>query len=220
MRPAPPFSHHSHLSAMTNIPRILPASAVDAASPCLAYHAAKEVTMRRTAAWIPFCLALALMVPASQVHASDKYTVHKDKPMDHSRRPAAGKALVYFIRSQTMGAAVKVKLYADGKFIGIISSHTYIPFECDPGKHEFVANAENAGLLEAELLPDRIYYVQVAIHMGAMKARTHFETARKNSEAMEEISKDIEDLHLVSTTDEGIKWVTEEDANIQETIKK
>src|SRR5262245_31310903 len=171
------------------------------------------LSMRRTAQRVSLILfvliPLVSMMASPPAHASDKYVVDKAKPIDDARRPAAGKALVYFIRSQTMGAAVKVKLYADTEFLGIIASHTYIPFECDPGKHEFIASAENAGFLRAEFLPDRIYYVQVAIHMGAMKARTHFEVARTGSEAMEEITKDREDLHLVTTTEEGRKWVNE-----------
>ena len=161
--------------------------------------------------------ALFAWVP---VMASDKYIIQKDKPFDDARKPAPGKALIYFVRSQIMGAAVKVKLYADGKFLGIVMSHTYIPYECDPGKHEFIAAAENAGFLEADLLPDKIYIVQVSIHMGALKARTHFETARLGSEALQEITKVKDKLHWITTTDEGIAWANEKDADFQKTIKK
>jgi hypothetical protein len=140
--------------------------------------------------------------------------------MDDARRPAPGKALIYFARTQTMGFAVKVKLYADGKFVGLIMSKTYIPLEVDPGKHEFIVEAENAGFLQAEFAPDKIYVVQVAIHMGAMKARTHFEVARTGSEAMQEFLKTRKDLHALTTTDEGLQWVKEEDPKIQEIIKK
>ena len=161
--------------------------------------------------------AASLAFPAA---ASDKFTVHDDKPMDDSRRPAPGKALIYFARTQTMGFAVKVKLYADGKFVGLIQSKTYIPVEVDPGKHEFIVEAENAGFLEAEVAPDTIYVVQVAIHMGAMKARTHFEVARTGSEALQEFLKNQEDLRALTTTDEGLKWVKEDDPKIQEVIKK
>jgi hypothetical protein len=162
-----------------------------------------------------FTLALALPVAAS-----DKFVVHEDKPMDDARRPAPGKALVYFARTQTMGFAIKVKLYADGKFVGLIMSKTYIPLEVDPGKHEFIVETENAGFLQADFAPDKIYVVQVAIHMGAMKARTHFEVARTGSEAMQEFLKTQKDLHALTTTDEGLQWVKEEDPKIQDIIKK
>jgi len=172
--------------------------------------------MRRLLVLIPLVL-FSLTLPAA---ASDKFVVNKDQPMDDARRPAPGKALVYFARTQAMGMAVKVKLYADGKFIGLIMSNTYIAQEVDPGKHEFIVQAENAGFLEAEVAPDRIYVVQVAIHMGAMKARTHFETARTGSEAMDEFLKDQKELHTITTTEDGLKWVLEEDPKIREVIRK
>ena len=95
-------------------------------------------------------LAAALAFPAE---TSDKYIVHDDRPMDDARRPVPGKALIYFVRTQTAGFAIKFKLYADGRFVGLLMSRTYIPVEVDPGKHEFVTEAENAGFLEAEVAP-------------------------------------------------------------------
>ena len=161
--------------------------------------------------------AAALTFP---VAASDKFTVHDDKPMDDARRPAPGRALIYFARTQTMGYAVKVKLYSDGHFVGLIMSKTYVPVEVNPGKHEFIVEAENAGFLEAEVAPDKFYVVQVAMHMGAMKARTHFEVARTGSEAMQEFLKHQENLRALTTTDEGLSWVKDDGSKIQEVIKK
>lgn len=162
----------------------------------------------------------AATLAAAPALASDKYIKNKDKPFDEARRPPAGKVLVYFARPQLMGAAVKVKLFADGEFLGIISSEGFVPWEGEPGEHEFIAEAENAGFLEANLAPDKIYFVQVAIHMGAMKARTHFEVARPGSEALEEITKKHGQLRLITTTDDGRAWVIEEKQDIDKTIAK
>lgn len=90
------------------------------------------------------------------VVAADKYVKNENVRIDPARKPAAGKALVYFVRSQLMGAAIKVKLNADGKFLSILASKTFVPYECDPGKHEFAVVAENAGLLDAQVVADRI----------------------------------------------------------------
>lgn len=165
-------------------------------------------------------IVLFLAALISPVQASDKFVVHDDRPMDDARRPAQGKALIYFVRTQTLGFAVKVKLYADGKFAGLIMSKTFIPLEVDPGKHEFVVAAENAGFLEAEVEPGKIYMVQVSIHMRAWKARTHFEVARTDSEAMDEFLKTRQNLRAISTSDEGAQWVREEDPKIQGVIEK
>ena len=165
-------------------------------------------------------IALLIAVAPLPALAAAKYTVHDDQLMDGDRRPAPGKALVYFVRTQTMGMAIKVKLYADGEFVGLIMSKTFIPLEVDPGEHEFIVEAENAGFLEAEFAADQIYVVQVSIHMGAMKARTHFEVARTGSEAMKEFLKAQKNLRALSTTDEGLQWVKTDEAKIQEIIKK
>jgi len=176
--------------------------------------------MRRIGVLVALLAVVALVLVAAPAVASDKYVKNDDKPLDDARRPAPGKALVYFARPQLMGAAVKVKLYADGEFLGIMTSEGYIPWEGDPGKHEFVAAAENAGFLVAELAAGKIYYVQVAIHMGAMKARTHFEVARPGSEALEEVSGKHDQLRLITTTADGLAWVSEEKADIDKTIAK
>lgn len=152
--------------------------------------------------------------------ASDLYKVNEAKPIYSTPKPAPGKAVIYFARPQSLGYAVKVKLYADGKFLGLIMSETFIAYECEPGKHEFIAAAENAGFLEAEVLADRIYLVQVAIHMGAWKARTHFETARPGTDAMKEITEKTADLHPIETTPEGVKWAEERQEKFRKTIKK
>lgn len=163
-------------------------------------------------------LMAALASPA--VQADGKYEILNDERIDGTRMPAEGKALIYFVRTQTMGGAIKVKLFADGEFAGIVARKTFIPLEVDPGKHEFVAVAENAGFLTAEVEAGRIYYVQVAMHMGAWKARTHFEVACEGTEAMDEFMKTRTKLRGVRTTDEGREWVAGDREDDQEKIRK
>ena len=165
-------------------------------------------------------LLIVLAALACPAAASDKFIVHDDQPMDAARRPAAGSALIYFVRTQKMGSAVKFKLYGNGRFLGLVQSQTFLPVEVKAGRYEFVTAAENAGFLNAEVSAGRIYVVQVSVHMGAMKARTHFEVVRPGSEAMQEFLKNEERLRAVTTTDEGLNWVKEDDADIQETIQK
>lgn len=170
--------------------------------------------------WVGIALVVLALAAALPVLAGDKYVIEEGKPLDVNLRPAPGKALVVFVRSQVMGAAIKVKLYADGKFQGLVMAHTYLAYECEPGAHEFIAAAENAGFLRAQLEADRVYVVQVAIHMGALKARTHFETARKGSEALDEVTKNLAKLRAITTTPEGVAWANEKDEDFQKTIAR
>jgi hypothetical protein len=169
---------------------------------------------------IPLLFALLLSAFCLPALGSDLYLVRKDARLDPSLRPAEGKALIYFMRPQSFGGGVKVKLYADGKFLGFIMSDTFVAYECEPGKHEFVGEAENAGFLEAEVVAGKVYVVQVCIHMGAWKARTHFEVVRPGTDAMHECSKGADRCRAIETTDEGRAWEAKREAGIQETIKR
>jgi len=47
------------------------------------------------------------------------------------------------------------------RLIGRSSSATYFIYECDPGQRVFSFSFGNLDILNADLLPDRIYYVKV-----------------------------------------------------------
>jgi hypothetical protein len=158
------------------------------------------------------CVATAL--------ASDKYEVHDDIKMDDTRKPAAGKALVYFVRTQYMGMAISVQLVVDGKPLAWTRAGTFVVYEGDPGKHEFASISEGGALLDADLLPDRIYYVQLAIHMGAMRARSHFEVIRPGSEAGKEILDRKEELRAITLKEEGLQWFDKHRDDVQRTIAR
>lgn len=178
--------------------------------------------MRRfpPASLVAIVIVLSVLVLAPIANASDKYEKNENVKIDPAKKPAPGKALIYFARTQVMGAAIKAKLYAGEEFLSILASKTFVPYECDPGKHVFAVVAENAGLLDAEVVADKIYVVQVAMHMGAMKARVHFEVARKDSEALEEFLKAKEDLEGITTTDDGRAWAKEDAEDDLKKMKK
>ncbi len=162
-------------------------------------------------------LTMVSLAPATL--ASDKYIIDDTVRMDDSRKPPSDKALIYFVRTQNVGGAISVQLVADRKPLSWTRRKTFIAYECDPGKHEFASISEGGALLDAEVLPGRIYYVQVAIHMGFGRARSHFEVIRPGSEAYDEFKKSKEDLRSITTTPEGIRWYDENKKEIEDTIK-
>lgn len=165
-------------------------------------------------------IVAALVACIAPAVASDKYEVHDDQKMDDARKPAPGKALVYFVRTQVLGGAISVQLVADKKPLGWTRSHTFVVYEGDPGKHEFASISEGGALLDADLLPNRIYYVQVAIHMGALRARSHFEVIRPGSEAREEFLDNKENLHAITLKEAGIQWFDKNRDEIERTIAR
>jgi len=122
-----------------------------------------------------------------------------------SRRPASGKALVYLMQAEGAGGAivrdtVSLLVMADGLPLGELWNKYVIAFEGDPGRHEFVAMAQNAAFLDANLGPDRIYYVLVTPKAGFYDLIANFEVVLDGSEAMTRFLKAKPKLKLVKST--------------------
>lgn len=74
--------------------------------------------------------------------------------------PARGIAKVVFVRSP--GARYARFAVHDGdRLVAIVSHQGFGVCECDPGHHLFSATLGNVAVLEGDLLPNRIYYVEV-----------------------------------------------------------
>ena len=88
--------------------------------------------------------------------------------------PAPGKAKVIFVRpGQFAGAAITFDVHDEDRLIGILPEGSFFEYECEPGRHIFSTSMENLTYLEADLLPDRIYYAKVSASMGAWIARVN-----------------------------------------------
>jgi hypothetical protein len=86
--------------------------------------------------------------------------------------PSPGKSKVVFIRpGKFEGGGIHFGVHDEERLIGKLLSSTYFVYECDPGHHVFSTSMENLSFLDANLLPDRIYYVKVEATMGLLIAR-------------------------------------------------
>ncbi|MBI2396029.1 MAG: hypothetical protein HYV09_41080 [Deltaproteobacteria bacterium] len=89
-------------------------------------------------------------------------------------QPVVDRATVVFIRPSSFGAAIKPTIVdGRGRFMGDAEGSTFFVRELEPGPHLFLVWAENTGPLMANLLPGRVYFVEVAIKPGAWTARAH-----------------------------------------------
>lgn len=86
------------------------------------------------------------------------------------KKPAEGKALVYFVRSEQLGFLINFKYFDGEKYLGKFNYGKYLAYECEPGKHLFWSKAENMDFLEADLEAGKIYIVDSVPQMGAFKA--------------------------------------------------
>ncbi len=79
--------------------------------------------------------------------------------------PPPAKAEVVFFR----GGGQRYGIFSihDGeRLIGSLSYETYFTYECEPGHHLFSTALENVAMLDADLLPGRVYYVEVPEKAG------------------------------------------------------
>ena len=73
--------------------------------------------------------------------------------------PSPGKARVIFYRPES-GGGVDLGVHDGDRLVAKLFGHTYGAYECDPGPHVFSGSFGNMEILNATLLPDRIYYVK------------------------------------------------------------
>ncbi len=81
------------------------------------------------------------------------------------------KALVYVIRATGFGGAVKFKVFCDDKFIGSTSGMRFVYTIQEPGKHNFMSQAENKDELSIVLEANKTYYLEQEVKMGIIMAR-------------------------------------------------
>jgi hypothetical protein len=113
-------------------------------------------------------LVLALAA-STAAQAADMYTKHKG---DKRRGEATDdKALVYFFRPATVGAAIKTWGFVDDQLIGVSKSKGYYFGLVEPGKRMVWSKAENTSAVEVELKAGETYYFKQGIRMGFNKAR-------------------------------------------------
>jgi hypothetical protein len=124
----------------------------------------KEETMKRL--WQGITVVVLILFVVS---CAPKYMVQQE-PM---QKPSEGKAIVNFIRPSSFGKAMQVSIWDNDKMIGMTTGKMAFQYECDPGKHLFIAWSEYKSPVEADLLPDRVYYIVLRVRMGWWRGRVH-----------------------------------------------
>ncbi len=91
------------------------------------------------------------------------------------QEPTDGKAVIYFLRTSGLGAAINFKYFIDEEYLGKFSGKNYARIEVDPGEHLVWAKSENLDFMKADLKANAIYLVHVKPKMGGFKAAVRLE---------------------------------------------
>ena len=92
------------------------------------------------------------------------------QPARQPIEPDDRRAVVTFIRPQTLIKQVGFGIWGPDGYLGSLKGQTYFQVKLSPGRYEFVGKSEHYSVVEAELESDKNYYVQVAAGMGWSQA--------------------------------------------------
>ncbi len=107
------------------------------------------------------------------------------KPVDVSNIDK-NTVLVTFLRPSFMGQAIQFGIWDTDKFVGHISTQSYIQYKTTPGKHIFLARSENWSCVEAELEGGKSYFMIVNTRLGGWRARVSLDPVNKEDNVSEE----------------------------------
>lgn len=103
-----------------------------------------------------------ILILAILTHISLQAQTIKPAPSD--------KAVVYFVRSSSLGALINFTYFDSAMAIGRFNGPKFMRYECEPGHHLFWARSENKDFVNADLEAGKIYVIDVIPVMGAIKA--------------------------------------------------
>ena len=89
--------------------------------------------------------------------------------------PSGDKAGVYIYRNETFGAAIKLNVLLDGRYLGETASKTYFYEEVAPGMHTVTGKAENESKVSFQAMAGRLYYIGQEVKMGMFQPRNELQ---------------------------------------------
>ena len=118
----------------------------------------------------PALLALGLSTAGCTATSAYMHEATSARPTE----PTTGGATVVFVRPSGYAAGIKTTIFDErGGFLGDSLPESQFAATLPPGRHLFVAWAENTAALQADLTAGRTYYIEVAPRIGVFSARMH-----------------------------------------------
>ncbi len=156
----------------------------------------------------PLLGLLALLVLAGCAGSS---AYMRDVPAEQANyAPAAGRALIVFMRPSGLGFAVQSTVYevTDGApvMVGVVSAKTKLAYDVPPGQRHFMVVGESADFMRAELAPGKTYYALVTPRMGVWKARFSLRPVAKTELAGAQFRDWYDDCRWVENTPGSQQW--------------
>lgn len=123
-------------------------------------------------AGIALAIAMAIVSGCATVEMAD---TGADSAAKSFAAPSGDKAGVYIYRNETFGAAIKLNVLLDGRYLGETASKTYFYEEVAPGTHTATGKAENESKVTFQAIAGRLYYIWQEVKMGMFQPRNELQ---------------------------------------------
>lgn len=162
---------------------------------------------------------LSLLALMSGCTASSPYMSEPRLPVANEAPPNA--ALVVFVRPSSYGSGTVITILNDqGAFLGDSVAETQFAVLVAPGRHLFLAWAENTAPLLCDLLPGRVYYVEVSPRMGFFSPRVQLLAITPRSDNWRELGSWLaESTQLIPNMSAGQAYLSERHDAVQKRIR-
>jgi hypothetical protein len=185
----------------------------------LRHHAEIETVFKEVIMFSKHRLLLILFVSVSVCIISCAGSSRYMKPSQGFLTPTKEKAVVRFMRPSGFGYAINFNVWDGENVIGNSVAKSQFDYLADPGKHLFVAVAENKVFLEADLEAGKTYYVITRVYTGMWKARVAFIAVNRGSQLWDEVKEDENKLNKLEPNTEALKlWEEENKSKIKEVL--
>lgn len=144
----------------------------------------------KTACWGPVLLAvLGMMLAAGCATPIQKPSKRMQKVMTHAETPPLGKSLV-IIHHPREGYKDYTDVWDSTNFMADLGTGQSIAYVCEPGVHYFINRSpERAGVVEANLLPDKTYVLSVQQQFTFWISSFQIEPVKRGTEEWEKAPK-------------------------------
>ena len=171
------------------------------------------MTMRYTVQLIALCLAFLSVASSSEAKKSKAATESFVAPAD--------KALLIFVRTSSMGKAVKFAVVDDKmRALARYKGNQHAVATVEPGKHKLYVIAENTDPIQIEVGAGRTYIILTAVRMGFGKARVTAKPIQRSHPDFAKSVKWVRGTKPSTMMDELQEWADGNKPSLQKRIGK
>jgi hypothetical protein len=136
--------------------------------------------------------------------------------------PAAGKALLVFVRPSNWGWDVTFTVVdGKGEFVCQVPAKGHVLHNVAPGKHRFLLWAGNTAVVDCEVAAGRTYVIEVEARWGSWSARGHLMPVKPGGEHWAQLDEWLGNTTRWTATPEfAAKWKSDKGEGVAKQMQQ